>query len=390
MKNIGIIEYHYHSIYFYSLARICKTKNTNVTLFTTKKIYSLIEPHLKNKENYEIILKDENETINSFLKKVEKICDDRIDILFINTIQESCKDLPHYFKFNPSCNMILTVHDANTWLKPGFKIDFKRPFATLDTLVSSFLISKIILKKFDAINVIYSPIRDYISQHTDYKKEVFTLPFTTYDEKKDVHLWKKDEKIKFIIPGAIIESRRDHSVVMETFERLFEKFPKEISLCLLGKPEGTYGKKIIENAEELKSKGYDVSYFDKFVEEKTYDKLFSESTIVIAPIKLNARSLGVIKETFGKTKSSGIFFDAIQYSKPLILPYGHKVVKEMQSSVLKYKDSEDLEQILTGFIEDKSKLEKLVKEALKNSKNFSLEKMQKYLESKILKNKSFY
>jgi hypothetical protein len=177
---------------------------------------------------------------------------------------------------------------------------------------------------------------------------------------------------------------------METFERLFEKFPKEISLCLLGKPEGTYGKKIIEKAEELKSKGYDVSYFDKFVEEKTYDKLFSESTIVIAPIKLNARSLGVIKETFGKTKSSGIFFDAIQYSKPLILPYGHKVVKEMQSSVLKYKDSEDLEQILTGFIEDKSKLEKLVKEALKNSKNFSLEKMQKYLESKILKNKSFY
>jgi len=173
LKEIGILEYHYHSIYLVTLAKVCNTKNTHVTIFTTKEIFSLIETYLEDKQQYTIIIKEEKESISSFLKKVEKICDEKIDLLFINTIQESLKDLPHYLRFKPKCKMILTVHDANTWLNQQLKIDFKKPFRTLDTLLSSFIIQKIVLPKFDGINIVYPPIKDYIKT-ISFTKKTFT------------------------------------------------------------------------------------------------------------------------------------------------------------------------------------------------------------------------
>ena len=69
-----------------------KTKNTSVTLFTTKKIFSQVTTRLKNTNDYTLILKEENEGIGSYLKRVETICNKDIDILFVNTIQESLKE----------------------------------------------------------------------------------------------------------------------------------------------------------------------------------------------------------------------------------------------------------------------------------------------------------
>lgn len=366
------------------MARICKTKNTHVTLFTTKKIFSLIENHFGQKDQYTIILKQDNESINSFLKRVEQICDKDIDLLFVNTIQESCKDLPHYFRFKPKCKMILTIHDANTWLKQKLTINIARPVATLDTFISIFFIKKLVLSKFDAINVIYSPIKEYILDNTSYNKEIFTLPFTFFNNTEKITDKHKNTKIKFVIPGAIIQSRRNHDVVLDAFDNLFKKFQGKISLCLLGKPNGAYGRRIFNRCKEMKEKQYDIMFFDEYVPEEIYDKTLQECSVVIAPIKLETRSLGVIKETFGLTKSSGVTFDAIQYAKPLVVPSELNIIKELQSSTLKYTTSKDLEHILTDLIENKERLEDLKKEAYKNSKYFSLDVLQGYFIKEIL------
>ena len=384
LKEIGILEYHYHSIFFYTLARICNTKNTHVTLFTTKEIFSLIEDHLKQKDQYTIILKNDNESINSFLKRVEQLCNEKIDILFVNTIQESCKDLPHYLKFRPRCKMILTIHDANTWLKQKLTIDIKKPFRTLDTIISTFLIKKIVLPKFYSINVVYPPIKDYILNNMLYSKEIYTFPFMFFDDTKGMKYSHKDTKIKFVIPGAIIESRRNHDVVMDAFDSLFQRFQGKISLYLLGKPTGGYGRHILKRCKVMKGKKYDIHFFETFVPEETYDKILQGCTIVIAPIKLETTGLGVIKEAFGMTKATGALFEAIQYAKPLVVPAELNVVKEMQSSTLKYTTSKDLENILVEIIADKKKLDELKNNALQNSKKLSLSVLQKYFEKNLL------
>lgn len=384
LKRIGILEYHYHSIFYYTLAKICRTKHTQVTLFTTKKIFSLISSHFSNKKDYRIVLQHDKESLASFLHRVETICNANIDLLFINTIQESLKDLPHYVRFHPSCKMILTIHDANTWLNQKITIDITRPFATLDTLLSTLLINKIILRKFDAINVIYPPIKNYILKNTNYQKEIFTLPFTFFDEKKYHFSTELPNKIRFVVPGAIIESRRDHTAVMDAFEHLFDSYPHSFSLYLLGKPIGSYGKQILKRAEQLKQQKYDIHFFSEFVPEEIYDKIFREATVVIAPIKLNTRSLGVMKETFGETKASGVLFDAIQYAKPIVLPFNHSVMKELASSTLIYRNAEDLYGHLSTLLSDKKTLTTLVKNASKNSLHFSLSNMQHYFQQIVL------
>ena len=59
-------------------------------------------------------------------------------------------------------------------------------------------------------------------------------------------------------------------------------------------------------------------------------------------------------------------------------------MNEIKSSTIQYSSAKDLEKKIVELIENKSKLETLKKEAVKNSNNFSLEVLQKYFKEEIL------
>ena len=67
LKNIGILEIHYHVKFLNTMIRICKTKNTNVTIFTTEEIFSRLKINLDDSSKYDFILKKEEESISRFL-----------------------------------------------------------------------------------------------------------------------------------------------------------------------------------------------------------------------------------------------------------------------------------------------------------------------------------
>ena len=94
--GIGILEIRSHIPILYTFSKICKAKNTNVTIFTTKELLSQLKTYLKDTENYDIVLKEDKESTSSFLKRVEKICNERIDLLLINTKKENCANLIPY------------------------------------------------------------------------------------------------------------------------------------------------------------------------------------------------------------------------------------------------------------------------------------------------------
>jgi glycosyltransferase involved in cell wall biosynthesis len=197
-------------------------------------------------------------------------------------------------------------------------------------------------------------------------------------------LQKKRRKINFVVPGAVIEQRRDHKVVLDAFEHLFTKYKDKISLCLLGKSTGSYGKQILNRCQVLKNQGFDVSYFEKFVPEEIYDRTLNEANVVIAPVKLNTTSLGTWIETFGISKASGAVFEAIQYAKPLVLPEKFNLMNELSNSSIKYSDYLDLEDKLTNIIEDEKILSSLEENAIENSKKISFSSYKKYFEDNLL------
>lgn len=383
MKNIGILEIHFHVKYLYSIMRITKTKNTKVTVFTTKEIFSRIETYLEDNSQYEFILKEDNESINNYLKKVEKICNEKIDLLLVNTIQMSLVNIPHYFRFDPKSKKILTVHLANHWLKRRFGLNIRHFLRSLDAALSIFLIRRRILPKYDGINVVYAPIRDFVEKNTSYKKPVFTLPFNFFDGEKSIKPSKKDGEIKFVVPGLIEPYRRDFDLTLDIFEKLFEKYNDKISLWLLGEPIGQGGIRVIERCKTLKEKGYNISFSKTFIPEGQYNKVLVESDVIFSPLNVVTKRDTGIKEIYGKTEGSALPFEAIQYVKPIIVPAEFNVDKLTTSSV-RYKDKKDLEEKLIELITNKSRLDELSKNALINSKRYSLTVLQKYFENNLL------
>jgi len=382
--EIGILEVRRHIPIIYSFSKIFKTKDTNVTIFTTKELLSQLTNYLKDTKDYSIVLKEDNETIYSFIRRVKKICDKKIDILFVNTIHETLLDLICYLKFRPKSRTVLLIHHVNAWFKPRLVFKILHPIRAFDTNMGSALIHSFIFPKFDAINVIYHPLKDYIKTHTNYEREIFTLPTSIFDKTTLTSESNDDEILKIIMPGLIQEHRKDYDIVFTAFSSLFEQHKNKIKLIIPGLPVGLYGKRIYEKFKSLCDKGYDVVIFDKYVPDDIFDKLLNQSNIIIAPIKIKTRADNEIEEEYGKTVGSGVIFNAIQYAKPIIVPYEFNMLPELKSSTLTYKNSQELESVINTLLLDHEKLKKLKKEALLNAEKFSLENLQNYFKQNVL------
>jgi hypothetical protein len=280
--------------------------------------------------------------------------------------------------------MIVIVHHANAWLKSRFVFNMKHVISTIDSNLSSALIKKFILPKFDAINVIYPPVKDYILKNTDYDKEIFTLPTSIFEENKLRLSAKKDDKLHVVLPGLIQEHRKDYKMTIPVFENLFKRFKEHLALSVLGLPVGQYGKSIYMAFTHMRDRGYNVSIFDRYVPDETFDEILTNSDIIFAPIRINSRADNETEEQYGITVGSGNIFDAIKYAKPIIVPAEFNMLDELKSSALKYSTPTELEQIIAELISNPEKLKHLKEEALVNSRKFSLEKLQKYFEENVL------
>lgn len=382
--EIGILEVRRHIPIIYSFSKIFKTKDTNVTIFTTKELLSQLTNYLKDTKEYNIVLKEDNETIYSFIRRVKKICDQKIDLLFVNTIHETVLDIICYLKFRPKSKTVILVHHVNAWLKPQLVCKILHPIRTFDTNMSSVLIHAFIFPKFDAINVIYRPLKDYIKTHTNYDQEIFTLPTSIFDKTTLTSDSNDNEAIKIVIPGLIQEHRKDYDVVFTAFSSLFKQHKNKIKLIIPGLPVGLYGKRIYEKFKNLRDEGYDIVIFDKYVPDDIFGKLLTESDIILAPIKIKTRADNDIEEEYGKTVGSGVIFNAIQYAKPIIVPYEFNMLPELKSSTLTYKNPGELENIINTILSDYENLKKLKQEALVNAEKFSLDTLQNYFEQNVL------
>jgi len=383
LKHIGILELHYHIKYLYTTAKIFKTKKTDVTIFVTKEIYDKLSEYLKNMDEYKFVIKKTEESIDKYLKRIEKKCSNDIDILFVNTIQKSMIDLPHYKKFNPDCKKILTIHVANSWFssKPGF--DLRKFHLTLDSHLSTYYAKKHVLLKYDGINVIYPPIKQWIRNNTDYQKPIYTIPFGFCEENKFEKTKNLDKNV-FVVPGQIQEHRRDYNIVFDIFERLFDKHNNKIKLILLGYPVGSYGERIQNRFKNLRDKGFDIEFFKDFVPEKIYNDKMKNVDFIFLPIQIKSRGLGVTPEWYGKSKGSAAFFEGVNYRKPMILPDEFNVLKEFNSSIIKYKHIDDLEIKINNLLKETGNISSIKNEAIKNSEYFSLKNLQNYFIKNIL------
>jgi len=368
--KIGIVEILYHHVFLYSLASIAKESGADVTIFTTKNLHDLVIPLFKDKiNNYRWIIKNEDETIISFLKRIEKVANKEIDLLFINTVQENLCFQSILFK--PKCKVILVTGRVEEWVGDKYKPNTFRPRGFVGYNLRYFS-RKIILRRYNNLLVHTESLKNYVTKK-GCKKEVFVFPFTIYNS--EVNLKKDFKNIKFVVLGAVDETRRDYMLILNIFKNITKIKNKNIELVLLGRPIGTYGEKIIDYSRKLQKRGANIKCFNGFIPEDVYIKEIESSDVIINPIKLENYLYG------GYTAG---MVDAIRHGKPGIYPVGFIVDKKLKSSSLFYYKTDDLYHLIKKIINNKEFLENLAIKAKENSEKFSLENMTKYFRKNIL------
>jgi len=387
MPRIALIEIKSINHELSGLCRISKAERNIITVFATKPVFDIAKAELGDEvKNFEWMIKKENESHLKFLKKAEKICNQKIDLVIVNTLRNW-----QFLFFKPKCRMLCVIDDLNYWLKDtgSLKIYFKKLLdfnqniihnrALASNAVTGPIVRNLILKKYDGILVEYPPFVDYIKENFNYKGRIYCFPNRPFMQ-KSFSPAPSDHIIRFIVPGMIQKRRRDYKLILSVFEKLFPKYKNVIELYFWGRPREKYGQEIINWSEKLENKGYGMFCAKKYIKPEDFQSVIEKSDVIISPMRVKYRS-ATVEEIYTITKPSGIFSDSIRYAKPCIVPETYNITSEMKTSYLTYKDENDLKKLIEALINNRGKLQRLKSEALENSKKFSLEKLHQNFET---------
>ena len=167
----------------------------------------------------------------------------------------------------------------------------------------------------------------------------------------------------FIIPGVVSKSRRDYKTVLDGFSSL----PSEYNLVLLGK-----------NVDGLPRQPNIITFKD-YVPTDVYNSYLQDADFLVFPTYFFVHTVNTADEFYGFTKSTNIH-EAVKWRKPIIVPDHFPIDPRLMSSTLKYEDADDLAFHMSVGLRDKKAL---TKEAYKNTKHFTLDKIKKYV-NKVL------
>ncbi len=358
----------------HSEATLALRANANVTIFTSLMGYERVSPFFETRLNdCHWVIKPEKDSLSRFLTKVERYCDEKIDLLFLNTFYV----LPHqqllYYFFRPKCTTVQVACRVESWFGELQPIRNK----SAKTFILSVLhnISQLIrwrtLPHFNGLWVENRDAYDY-AVSKGYKKSLTCNPLLFYTQKKNYQSY--NEKLKCITIGTINDQRRDYDGLLDCFEKLFDSGMKNVSLTLLGAPVDDAGLRIINRCDNLIEKGLDLNYYTEYVHEEIVSQKIASADIIINPNKLGLYGTG----TFGA------IIKAMQFAKPGIYPINSLHHKNLASSSLFYHKIEELSGIIESLLNSPQKIERLSKNARENSEKFSLERVSKEFQTCVL------
>jgi len=375
--RIGILEMGSIHHNLLDLCKVYNLKNVKLTVFTSLEYYKQAKNLETLHDNIEWIVKKPGETNLRFLLRVQKVCNQRIDLLDIRAV----KQIEFWF-FWPKTKTILAAFDGVFFFMPAKLV--KNVFSSLLNSYNPIIIIKHLLylliairawlfvKQSSAVYTVDSAVRNWLLSHITINKKFYQLPHSPFEGT----LKFNSNQLVITIPGMIHDIRRDYDLALKVISYLFSKYGEKIKVYLLGKPIGEYGRRIITLANQLQQKGYNIAFFTKYVSISQYSDIYNGSDLIFSPLNIYNFFRGK-KEIYSKTMPSGIIQDTHKFGKPVIVPESFNVPKEFKSSFLKYKNESHLKSLLEELLFSPTKIGELKLNAYNNSKkNYSLPQLQ--------------
>ncbi|MCE7055296.1 hypothetical protein LZF95_11470 [Algoriphagus sp. AGSA1] len=260
---------------------------------------------------------------------------------------------------------LLLVHNCNTWFRPRIPTSLV-PFA-------KHVMTQKVRKQISYFAVAGENMLEYSKKELRVKN-VGLIPFR-YDDfnpKTDLseELYSHGNRIRLVVPG-MISDRRNYLELLEVVAT--EALKEKVELVLLGKPDGTYGQKILIEAEALQSQGYMIRYWKGFIPQEEFEKEIREAHLLFSYFHPEYITNNGQLETYGVSKETGIVLLMYNKAKVGILPASFRQMKTIQNQTLTFEDFMDLKSLLLKVYTGEIDLQVLTQNAIQNARAMKLQ-----------------
>jgi len=285
-----------------------------------------------------------------------------IPIFLYNTIligdYQFAGELLKGIKKNTECKVILTIHNINGLFSP--KLLHKNIQLSYNSIKNYLARVNAIHPNVDAYNVLCTNQLNYLQSKTKIQKPIFYTPPCIIGEKIISIPNAKRDLLTIAIPGGIEEKRKSYETVINTLKHDKSILPR-LKLIILGAYNNSYGRMICTELRNLEKCGLSLWISDNDsspIHESDFKRLAESTDIFLCPIKEETSYEDTI-EYYGKSKSSGSFYDIVRYNKPAIFPKNICIPNEVVECTLSYTGEEELSFLIKKLLIDKSVLDNL-------------------------------
>ena len=366
--NIGIFEtQHFEGAY--PMIRIMDIPGNQLTIFADENTYNRFKDLFGNDmQRYSWIVKPGNVSNRRFIWKVYKICKkEKTGVLFLNTVSANFIWYGWMAALLPSTKVILTLHDANAFLRSRFSINFRRSIRH---------IGKKILGHFCyAYSTVSETVMEYLKNSMNEKKKIFCIPGAVYEGRNNfLQSYSCLQSLRLVVPGSIDGRRREYNKIFELLEQI-NKHSLPVIIVLAGGPYGSYGQTMLDKFRAYGKLYSNLIYYESPVlDQSLFDAELDNGHFVWIPSVIKTVIDDGIEETYGLTKSSGNIFDAIKHAKPLLVPKDLPMPSQLKSSTIAYDNIATLFAFLETITHYSGKYNDIAAEALSNSLAYTAEK----------------
>jgi hypothetical protein len=263
---------------------------------------------------------------------------------------------------------IFYVRNGNSWfIYPNHS---KKIFNIVFGRIITFLKKRLLKKKGSIYTVQSYNCQKYLLNH-NVTKPIFVTPFNMFIE-DNLELSKRDisKPFIFLVPGTIDLNRKDLSRIKDA-SLLFSKEERAtFKVILLGYPVDEKSKEFTKGWKD--QLGDSLEYWDGFIDADEFEVKLKSADVIMGSLNIHYEDR-FYKEVYGQTKDTGIEAHAIAYARPLMVNEEYYNDEKINTSSVTYSDKKNCHNEMSSLINNKIRYEKLLDQALINSRNYSLD-----------------
>ena len=351
--TIGLVELGFHNEVLRSYIIALLQTDFKIVIFTNEFNYNQIYD-FNDHEDLVWQVKGSKESHEKFLESSAKSVQG-CDLIIATTLPRD----PFFVRYKFPVKSILLIHDCHYYFEP--RKHFTAASGMVDNtrdllkIIRHFLFgerrkNRKLIKQFDHLAVPSQHVMDYLKEK-DYFSDFpidLVLDFAIHDSS-----FKKKEAssdILITIPGTVDNQSRDYHLLYESLSKLKDELNTAITVCILGRPKRSVGRKHIKELRQLNGDKLKIITYDSFVDQKEFDEVMSKTSFLLIPT-LEHMKYEVCLEKSGYSSVTGNINDLVKYGLPAIMTHYYPLPDVIEKMVKRNNLSYDLAKDMNDWIE---------------------------------------